>query len=81
MPLFYTDYDILLNILEKESLFFKEIQQLSLCLKSIDLSDYINGLHDLKSDFIIPARNHILSHEKTRFDTTFSDRYWYYERT
>ncbi len=78
MSICETDLEILSLILRKEELFFQELQQLTLCLQSNDLSDYIAALKDLKNDFLIPLKKRL---SEKSYENLFSNRYWYFDRT
>lgn len=74
------DYEILTLILKKEAAFSAETEQLAQKIQTDDLSDYLNGLTDLKSDFLIPLKKR-LSDNKKNDQSSFSQRFWYFERT
>ncbi len=74
------DRETIILILKKESEFSKEINRLAQNLQIDDLSDYLNGLKDLKSDFLDPLEQQMSTSADNK-ESVFSDRYWYFERT
>ncbi len=74
------DRETIVLILKKESEFSKEINRLAQNLQIDDLSDYLNGLKDLKSDFLDPLEQQMSTSADNK-ESVFSDRYWYFERT
>ena len=74
------DRETIVLILKKESEFSKEINRLAQNLQIDDLSDYLNGLKDLKSDFLDPLEQQMSTPADNK-ESVFSDRYWYFERT
>ena len=78
------DIEILTLILKKEADFSHEIRLLSDLLKAKSLkdeiSDYLSGLNDLKSDFLLSAQEKISQETETE-ETLFSNKYWYFQRT
>lgn len=79
-----TDAEILELILKAEHDFKREVRRLSSMIvsKSIEneLSDYLNGLNDLKADFLCPAINKP-SENDISSENLFSDLYNYFQRT
>ena len=74
------DRETIVLILKKESEFSKEINRLAQNLQIDDLSDYLNGLKDLKSDFLDPLEQQMSTPADNK-ESVFADRYWYFERT
>ncbi|MGN1078730.1 MAG: hypothetical protein ACI4TE_00995 [Alphaproteobacteria bacterium] len=74
------EYEILTLILKKEADFAAETARLAQNLQSDDLSDYLRGLEDLKSDFLTPLEKRLADNKKAA-ETAFSNRYRYFERT
>ena len=80
-----TDQSIetLLLILEKEADFEKAIRVLMTSDASNELTEtitnYLAGLEDLKSDFLLPARKRI-SEKGEAASLMSADKYWYFSR-
>ena len=82
--MFNNDSEILDLILQKEGTFVKEIACLADLLKTNDLSseisDYLSGLRDLKSDFLLPAQRKTPTENETA-ETFLADKTWHCQRT
>lgn len=79
MPEIQNDIDTLSLIIEKERAYSTEIRRLSMRMRSDDLTDYLNGLNDLKLDHLTPLRRELEDALSAR--NVFSDRYRYFDRT
>ena len=76
------DTELMTVILEKEDSFSKEIsglaEQISSDRLAGNLKDYLNGLNDLKNDFLCVEEE---DNDDAPESTLWADRYWYFERT
>ena len=77
------DSEIISLILEKEDAFVKEVSglvnQISSDRLTDDLKEYLNGLTDLRNDFLSFCEEN--EDDEVYESTLWADRYWYFERT
>ncbi len=79
MPEIQNNLETLELILETERAYSNDIRRLAARMRFGDLTDYLNGLSDLKNDHLTPLRLELENALPARND--FADRYWYFRRT
>ncbi len=79
MPEIQNDLETLELILETERAYSNDIRRLAARMRFGDLTDYLNGLSDLRLDHLTPLRRELENALPAR--DVFADRYRYFRRT
>ena len=83
--MFSEDKQVLKTVLHTEASFAAKIERLAgLCTDenlSAELFCYLNGLKDLKEDFLLPALLKTEERDKNAGVSLFSDKYRYFQST